>query len=602
MAKRDKSTKTQRQDEADTSATQETQQEPTDVAIDMTPDTIDRTTRKKSSKRKLQDQQDAPHQNDTITQHDNDTVTSMIPQDDDAQEGTDEQVLSHKERRLAKRRKLKQPDADESTTTTDDRPSTSSKAVTPKVGATPAKSAFGVWIGNLTYSTTSKQLLDWLADKGLKEVTRVNMPKGKRSHEHNKGYVYVDFATETEMNIAVGLSEQHLDGRKLLIKSSTDYTGRPSAASAATALAATALGLDSMKTDTTPSQPKSEASTTTSSNTTGGPNQTLSRTARKILDRQKNPPGPTLFLGNLGFETTVDDIQEMFEAHQRAALTWQPKKSVDKKETPNKDKSKTNMNGDDDDDDDDDDKEETTEKVNNDTEQDVEASEQVKDEDDADKAQGEQDEESKPKRVRSKKRRKSETETFDSKVKQETTSSSSSDAGIKKVRLGTFEDSGKCKGWAFVDFRSPEHATRALLNPRNHTLLGRSLTVEFASLDAVRRGGFKVPNAPTRQQKREAASGGTPNSAGPRGDKRQRRDMTNDNNKDAATTTETTEPTTGYDSSQAPRPTSNRPSRTTMKSDRGHDTRRAKPGAALASAQRASEAIVASRGKKIVFE
>ena len=43
--------------------------------------------------------------------------------------------------------------------------------------------------------------------------------------------------------------------------------------------------------------------------------------------------------------------------------------------------------------------------------------------------------------------------------------------------------------WAFVDFTSTEHATFALINPRNHTLDGRKLTVEYASPDAVRRGG-----------------------------------------------------------------------------------------------------------------
>ena len=43
--------------------------------------------------------------------------------------------------------------------------------------------------------------------------------------------------------------------------------------------------------------------------------------------------------------------------------------------------------------------------------------------------------------------------------------------------------------WAFVDFTSTEHATAALINPRNHSLDGRKLKVEYASPDAVRRGG-----------------------------------------------------------------------------------------------------------------
>ena len=31
---------------------------------------------------------------------------------------------------------------------------------------------------------------------------------------------------------------------------------------------------------------------------------------------QKQPPGPTLFLGNLGFETTEDTIRELLESHR----------------------------------------------------------------------------------------------------------------------------------------------------------------------------------------------------------------------------------------------------------------------------------------------
>ena len=42
----------------------------------------------------------------------------------------------------------------------------------------------------------------------------------------------------------------------------------------------------------------------------------MSKTAQKILRSQKQPPGPTLFLGNLGFETTQDSIREMLSAHR----------------------------------------------------------------------------------------------------------------------------------------------------------------------------------------------------------------------------------------------------------------------------------------------
>lgn len=41
------------------------------------------------------------------------------------------------------------------------------------------------------------------------------------------------------------------------------------------------------------------------------------RTAQKILAAQKQPQGPTLFFGNLGFEVTEDSIRQLLEAHRK---------------------------------------------------------------------------------------------------------------------------------------------------------------------------------------------------------------------------------------------------------------------------------------------
>lgn len=41
-----------------------------------------------------------------------------------------------------------------------------------------------------------------------------------------------------------------------------------------------------------------------------------SKTAQKILRAQKQPPAPTLFLGNLGFNTTVESIRDLLAAHR----------------------------------------------------------------------------------------------------------------------------------------------------------------------------------------------------------------------------------------------------------------------------------------------
>ncbi len=61
--------------------------------------------------------------------------------------------------------------------------------------------------------------------------------------------------------------------------------------------------------------------------------------------------------------------------------------------------------------------------------------------------------------------------------------------------------------FAFVDFISVEHATAVLINPRNHKLNGRQLVVEYASPDAVRRGGHREKGAgtPNGQKKFESA-------------------------------------------------------------------------------------------------
>lgn len=44
----------------------------------------------------------------------------------------------------------------------------------------------------------------------------------------------------------------------------------------------------------------------------------LSKTAQRILRAQKQPPAPTLFFGNLGFETTDVSLRAFLEAHRPA--------------------------------------------------------------------------------------------------------------------------------------------------------------------------------------------------------------------------------------------------------------------------------------------
>lgn len=107
----------------------------------------------------------------------------------------DERPLSHKEKRLAKKRKLAAEQAGEDPdAVTVAKPAKPQAAAsqpttigTTLVGNTPARSAHGVWVGNLNFATHPRELLAWFAERGIKDVTRINMPGGKRSHENNRG-------------------------------------------------------------------------------------------------------------------------------------------------------------------------------------------------------------------------------------------------------------------------------------------------------------------------------------------------------------------------------------------------------------------------------
>ncbi|KAG1461830.1 hypothetical protein G6F56_005638 [Rhizopus delemar] len=55
---------------------------------------------------------------------------------------------------------------------------------------------------------------------------------------------------------------------------------------------------------------------------------------------------------------------------------------------------------------------------------------------------------------------------------------------IRKIRMATFEDSGKCKGFGYVDYHTVEAATKAIRAPDKHTFGGRKCRVEFASEEA----------------------------------------------------------------------------------------------------------------------
>ncbi|PQE04651.1 hypothetical protein CJF30_00004451 [Rutstroemia sp. NJR-2017a BBW] len=105
-------------------------------------------------------------------------------------------------------------------------------------------------------------------------ITRVHMPgpnDNKPANKvekkfgkpvHNKGFAYVDFQTADHVKLAIELSEQLLTGRRLLIKDSKSFEGRP---------------------------------------------------AKEEAKVDGKPPSKKIFIGNLRFDTTEETLKEHFE-------------------------------------------------------------------------------------------------------------------------------------------------------------------------------------------------------------------------------------------------------------------------------------------------
>ncbi|PRT56306.1 Nucleolar protein 13 [Wickerhamiella sorbophila] len=256
-----------------------------------------------------------------------------------------------------------------------------------------ARSKWGVWVGNMSFDTTESQLREFLIDNATdiqaEHISRVKLVS-------KKGFAYVDFTAEEQMKQAIGLSESSLGGRNLLIKDARSFEGRPS----------------------------------------------------KAEQESKNPPSRILFVGNLSFDSTDDEIRMLFQHC------------------------------------------------------------------------GE----------------------------------------IQKIRTATFQDSGKCKGFTFIDFADVEGATKALNDKRCRKLNGRQLRMEYGEDRSKRR-----PKA--HEEAAAARSEGAKEYREPR--------------------PAPTEPEREPRPRPAPRP--RKPARPT-------------PGQALSNAARAKNSIVESTGKKITFD
>lgn len=161
----------------------------------------------------------------------------------------------------------------------------------PKEDYNPNKrSLHGIWIGNLPFSCDKAALRTFLLEQGgiiEPEITRVHMPAppntdAKRMLKpQNKGFAYVDFTTRDVVERAIALSEKLILGRRCLIKDARSFEGRPEKkAEPADGAAAVA----------------------------GAP---VSKTMGFLAENQK-PPSKRVFVGNLGFDVTKEDLEQHY--------------------------------------------------------------------------------------------------------------------------------------------------------------------------------------------------------------------------------------------------------------------------------------------------
>lgn len=137
----------------------------------------------------------------------------------------------------------------------------------------------GIWIGNLPWSVTKADVRVFITQNteiSNDMITRIYMPapsdatnaaSQQRVKPKNKGFAYVDFSTESALAHAIALSETLLNGRRVLIKDSKSFEGRPEKVKEESVAASAQPG---------------------------------------------KPPSKRIFIGNLGFETSKEDLQNHF--------------------------------------------------------------------------------------------------------------------------------------------------------------------------------------------------------------------------------------------------------------------------------------------------
>ena len=156
---------------------------------------------------------------------------------------------------------------------------------------------------------------------------------------------------------------------------------------------------------------------------------------------------------------------------------------------------------------------------------------------------------------------------------------------IVKIRMATFQDTGKCKGFAFIDFKDEEGATTALKSKLTKMLINRKLRMEYGE------------DRSKRRPKRANDFGDHSNN---------NNDSYKENNRTVNDKPEFDSLNQRFDGNDSYGERDNKKRQYRERNDGYNKTnnsnKRMKSSVALASAQRASVAIVPSAGKKIKFD
>lgn len=158
----------------------------------------------------------------------------------------------------------------------------------------PVRSAHGIWIGNLAFHITPTTLRQFLTSSGSltsSQITRVNLPVTNRPlapfqirtlktagqtdipQFQNKGFAYVDLDSPEALFQALQVTETLFEGRKVLIKDAKNFAGRPD-------------------------KPK--------------PSSTEGAAAAAAPGIDGKPPSKRIFVGNLAFDVTREDVETHF--------------------------------------------------------------------------------------------------------------------------------------------------------------------------------------------------------------------------------------------------------------------------------------------------